>query len=90
MQFAVKWKEMTVRALPLGKVAPFVDTNHDSSQGEILLGDEQSWIRAGICVETDTGLGKWKQVLSNVYSNDSEWIQTNKNTNFPRLAVQRL
>ena len=72
IQLAVKWRELTVRALLLGKVA-FLRTvmTHLKSfelSAEvlaetgllILLGAEQSWIRAGIGVERDTLLAKWK------------------------------
>ena len=54
----------------------------------ILLGAEQSRNKAGIGVERDILLGKWKEILSKAYSNDAEWMDKCKQKNpFSRIAV---
>ena len=81
------WRELTVRALWLGKDAllrtVMVQFKSFELSAEvlaesgllILLGAEQSWIKEGIGVEKHILLGKWKKVLSKGYSNDAEWMQ---------------
>ena len=87
MGLAVKWRQLTVRALLLGKDALLRTVMGRLKSLElsaevlaesgllILLGAEQSWIRAGIGVERNIFLEKWKKVLSRAYSNDAEWMQ---------------
>ena len=87
MELAVKWRQLTVRALLLGKDALLRTVMGRLKSLElsaevlaesgllILLGAEQSWIRAGIGVERNILLEKWKKVLSRAYSNDAEWMK---------------
>ena len=46
-----------------------------AESGLFCWGAEQSWIKAGIGVERNIFLEKWKKVLSKPYSNDAEWMQ---------------
>ena len=97
MELALKWRQVTVRALLLGKDALLrtvmghlksieVSAEVLAESGLlILLGAEQAWIRAGIGVERNILLEKWKEVLSRAYSNDVEWMQKCKTPPFRGL-----
>ena len=87
MELAVKWRQLTVRALLLGKDALLRTVMGRLKSLElsaevlaesgllILLAAEQSWIRAGIGVERNILLEKWQKVLSRAYANDVEWMK---------------
>ena len=91
------WRELTVRALLLGKVALLRTVMTHLKGFElsaevlaetwllILSGAEQSWIRAGIGVERDIPLEKLKKVLAKDNSNNSKWMQKCKNPSFRGL-----
>ena len=89
MELAVKWRELTVRALMLGKVAllrtVMVHFKGFKLSAEvlaesgllILLGAEQSWINAGIGVERNIRLKNgrrfWQKFIPIAYLTRRNW-----------------
>ena len=51
----------------------------------ILLGAEESWIKAGIAVERDILLETWRKDMTMAYSKDLNWMDKCKSSPFQEL-----
>ena len=100
MQVVIQWRELTVRALLLGKEALLrtVMTHLKSfdlsaevlaeSGLLILLGAKESWIKAGIGVERDILLETWRKIMTTAYSKDFNWMEKCKSPPFRGLLFK--